>query len=87
MITAMERRRLREEARAWFDARRNDDGTRMIARLLDAAESEALEQLVNATETRTLYQAQGCVLLVAALREVIAGRGRNVKRSGDVDER
>ena len=74
-MTASERRALRDEARAFFATRRNDPGTRLMLRLLDAAEEDARDTLVNAADMRELYQAQGRALLAASLHEAVGGRG------------
>ena len=82
-MTASERRALRDEARAFFATRRNDPGTRLMLRLLDAAEEDTL---VNAADMRELYQAQGRALLAASLREAVGGRGGGRLSSTELKE-
>ena len=73
-MTGKERRNIRDEARACFAGRRHAPETRLLLRLLEAEGEDARDALVNASEERLLYQAQGRALLAAELERIIAGR-------------
>ena len=64
-MTGTERRKIRDEARAYFEGRQQEVAARLFLRLLEAEGEEARETLVNASEARLLHQAQGRALLAA----------------------
>ena len=73
-MTGTERRKIRDEARAYFEGRQHEVAVRLFLRLLEAEGEEARETLVNASEDRLLHQAQGRALLAAELTRIIRGR-------------